>query len=64
MEERKTRWVELNRHGEHRQQRVKGEQGRNLGEQPKAWQIAGMMNAHMTAETRLGMKRQQVLSVD
>lgn len=55
MEERETRWVELNRHEEHREQRVKGEHCRDLGGQPKAWQIPGMMNAHTTAETRLGM---------
>lgn len=30
-EERETRWVGLNRHEEHREQQVKGEQCRDLG---------------------------------
>lgn len=63
MEERETRWVELNRHEEHRQQQVKGEQCRDLGGQSKAWQIPGMMNAYMRAETRLGMNMQQATLV-
>lgn len=55
MEERETREVEENSHEEHKERRVKGEQCRDLGGQPKPWQVPGMMNAHTPAENRLGM---------
>lgn len=56
MEKRETREMELNRHEEHRERRVKGEQCRDLGGQPNPWQLPGTMNAHTPAENRLGVK--------
>lgn len=35
------------------EKRVKGEQCRDLGGQPKPWQVPGMMNDHTPAENRL-----------
>ena len=52
MEERETREVEPNRHEEHRERRVKGEQCRDLGGQSKPWQWHGTRNDEYSYASR------------